>query len=71
MAHYQLYTLDRITGHIERVDELAAGDDVAAICMIQHRRCDAPRELWRDGRKVRRFDGKPTVFDEFAARPRA
>ena len=71
MAYYQLYTLDRISGHIERIDELAAGDDVSAICMVQDQVCDAPMELWRDGRKVRRFDGKPTVFDAHAARRRA
>ena len=71
MAHYLIYKLDRFSGHIDRIDELAACDDVSAICTVQDRAGDAPLELWRDGRKVRRFDGKPTVFDEYAARPRA
>lgn len=61
MPAYRLYLLDRHSGHIDRVEEMNAGDDVEAICVVQDRAGELPMELWLGGRKVRRFDARPEV----------
>lgn len=62
MPHYQLYYMNPVSGHIDRRDTLHAGDDVAAVHLLQGMRNDVPVELWRDGRKVTRQDGPPNRF---------
>jgi len=57
MPSYRLYHMDPFTGHIDRTEELHAADDVAAIHGLQQQDEEHPRELWRGGRKVARFDG--------------
>jgi len=56
MPSYQLYHMDPYSGHILRAEELHAADDVAAVHGLQQREADHPRELWRSGRKIARFD---------------
>lgn len=62
MPNYLLYYMNPISGHIDRRETLHAGDDVAAVHLLQRRRFDVPVELWRDGRKVSRQDGPPGVL---------
>ena len=70
MPYYQLYYMNPVSGHIDRRETLHAGDDVAAVHLLQGLRLDAPAELWRDGRKVSRQDGPPTPFrNRVPARP--
>jgi hypothetical protein len=62
MPNYLLYYMNPISGHIDRRETLHAGDDVAAVHMLQGRQSDGPVELWRDGRKISRQDGPPNVL---------
>lgn len=62
MPYYQLYLMNPVSGHIDRQESLHAGDDVAAVHLLQSQRFDVPVELWRDGRKVARQDGPPSLF---------
>lgn len=62
MPHYQLYFMNPVSGHIDRQETLHAGDDVAAVHLLQGMRLDVPVELWRGGRKVARQDGPPSPF---------
>jgi hypothetical protein len=64
MPNYLLYYMNPISGHIDRRETLHAGDDVAAVHLLQRRQYDVPVELWRDGRKVSRQDGPPSPFRE-------
>lgn len=59
MPRYLLYHMNPASGHIDRVEDVVAADDVAAIYDIQHRRTTYPLELWRDGRKIGRVDRLP------------
>lgn len=62
MPYYQLYYMNPVSGHIERRETVHAGDDVAAVHLLQGLRPDRPVELWREGRKVSRQDGPPGPF---------
>ena len=62
MPHYQLYYMNPASGHIDHVETIHAGDDVAAVHLMQGLRHDSPVELWRDGRKIAREDGPPSPF---------
>jgi len=64
MPNYLLYYMNPISGHIDRRETLHAGDDVAAVHMLQGRHYDVPVELWRDGRKISRQDGPPNILHE-------
>ena len=64
MPHYQLYFMNPVSGHIERRETIHAGDDVAAVHLLQRLGHDAPVELWRDGRKLAREDGPTNPFRE-------
>ena len=61
MPSYRLYLLDRFSGHITGVEEIHSADDLGAIAQVTERSRDAPCELWRDGRKVCRFDALPDI----------
>ena len=60
MPNYLLYYMNPISGHIDRRETLHAGDDVAAVHLLQSRQFDVPVERGRDGRKVSRQDGPPS-----------
>ena len=62
MPYYQLYFMNPVSGHIDRQETLHAGDDVAAVHLLQGRPGNVPVELWRDGRKISRQDGAPNPF---------
>jgi hypothetical protein len=64
MPHYQLYYMNPVNGHIDHVETIHAGDDVAAVHLFQGLRHDTPVELWRwrAGRKIAREDGPPSPF---------
>lgn len=64
MPNYLLYFMNPVSGHIDRQELLHAGDDVAAVHMLQGRTYDVPVELWRAGRKISRQDGPPSAFRE-------
>lgn len=71
MPNYLLYHLNPVSGHIDRRETLQAGDDVAAVHVLQSRRFAVPVELWRDGRKVSRQDGPPSPFLNRLLKPAA
>jgi hypothetical protein len=56
---YRLYLLDPHSGHIDSVEMFHSGDDVEAICLVDHRVGPVPSELWCGARKVCRFDAVP------------
>jgi hypothetical protein len=62
MPNYLIYHLNPVSGHIDRRETLHAGDDVAAVHLMQSQRFAVPVELWRDGRKIARQDGPPSPF---------
>lgn len=62
MSNYRLYFMDPVTGHIDRFEDFVASDDVEAIHQVSRRRRDVPVELWRDGEKVTRLDGEPSIW---------
>ena len=62
MPYYQLYFMNAVSGHIDRRETLHAGDDVAAVHLLQGLKHKVPVELWRDGRKISRQDGPPSPF---------
>ena len=59
MPEYRLYFLDRFTGHIEGAENFHASDDPAAVHRVQQHPRTQPLELWREGKKVARFDVPP------------
>jgi hypothetical protein len=69
MPNYLLYYMNPVSGHIDGQETLHAGDDVAAVHMLQGRDFDVPVELWRDGRKISRQDGPPNPFRERVLAP--
>jgi hypothetical protein len=71
MPNYLLYYMNPVSGHIDRQERLHAGDDVAAVHMLQGRQFGVPVELWREGRKVSRQDGPPSPFLEHLLEPAA
>jgi len=64
MPYYQLYFMNPVSGHIDRRETVHAGDDVAAVHLLQGLAPAGPVELWRDGRKVSRQDGPASPFRE-------
>ena len=71
MPNYLLYFMNPVSGHIDRQELLHAGDDVAAVHMLQSRPFDVPVELWREGRKISRQDGPSRPFLEHVLAPAA
>ena len=66
MPCYLLYHLNRSSGHIDRVEEIDAVDDVRAVAIVRKLERDGAVELWREGRKVLRLEGstRPSVPTE-------
>ena len=69
MPNYLLYYMNPVSGHIDRQETLHAGDDVAAVHMLQGQTFDVPVELWRAGRKISRQDGPADPFREHVLAP--
>jgi hypothetical protein len=70
MPYYRLYRLNRSSGHIDRVEEFDAADDVKAVAIVRERERDTAVELWQEGRKVLHLEGPadmsaPTESEEF------
>lgn len=65
MPQYRLYHLNLHSGHIDKVEELVASDDVEAIFMVQAKERDRALELWLGNRKVRRFDAPANVLQNY------
>jgi hypothetical protein len=59
MPNYRLYHLNPSSGHIDRVEEIDAADDVQAVAIAWERERETPVELWQEGRKVLRL-ARPT-----------
>ena len=57
MPYYRLYHLNRSSGHIDRVEEIDAADDVEAVAIVKDRERETAVELWQEGRKVLRLEG--------------
>ena len=64
MPHYRLYFMNARNGHIDRVNDIQAANDEAAIEMAQPSSGPAPLELWEGLRKVHRFETPQTAFLE-------
>jgi hypothetical protein len=62
MPYYQLYLMNPVSGHIDQRETLHAGDDVAAVHLLQGQSFGVPVELWRDGHKIARQDGPSSPF---------
>lgn len=52
MPYYRLYNLSPTSGHIDRVEEFEAADDVAAIALVREREREVAVELWQESRKL-------------------
>lgn len=52
MPYYRLYNLSPTSGHIDRVEEFDAADDVAAVALVRERDHEVAIELWQEGRKL-------------------
>ena len=55
--YYRLYFMNCGSGHIDRIEEIEAADDVEAVRTAAGRDAgDQPLELWQERRKVKRFE---------------
>ena len=61
MAHYRLYFMHAISGHIERFEEFDAVDDSVAIEQADRHSEAAPIEVWSGARKVYRREAAPRL----------
>lgn len=56
MKDYRLYYLDRLNGHIDEVEEIAAASDSEALAMAAARSDPRARELWHRHHKLKHWD---------------
>ena len=63
MKDYRLYFLDRLNGHIDEVEEIAAASDGEALAMAAERRDPRPRELWHRHHKLKHWDEAVDLAD--------
>jgi hypothetical protein len=69
MAHYRIYFMNTGSGHIDTAGDLEAPDDQAAIDAAARQVQDKPIELWREHRKVHRFEARPaSAVDRYRSR---
>lgn len=61
MAYYRLYFMDAYSGHIEKVREIDADDDAAAIALAEESRALCPMELWRGRNRIKRWESVPPI----------
>lgn len=67
MSEYRLYFLDRISARLERSIAIDAENDAAAVAMALEHEGPQSLELWTQGRRICRIQGK----SEPQKRPRA
>lgn len=60
-SHYRLYFMDRPDGHIGRLSEFEALTDELAILKSEDARGEYPMELWRDDRKIKRWESSRSL----------
>ncbi len=63
VKHYRLYYLDRFSGHIDGVEELAAASDEDAIAAALDRSDGRAMELWHRHHKLRHWDEVAPALD--------
>ncbi len=61
MPYYRLYHLNSGSGHIDRVEEIDAADDVAAVALVQERSHEVAVELWQESRKLLHVEAPANV----------
>ena len=61
VADYRLYFMERFSGHIAKVHEFEADNDLTAVGIAEGWRANGPMELWSRDRKVKRWDALPIV----------
>jgi hypothetical protein len=60
---YRLYFLDRFSGHIDEVEEIAAAGDEQAIELADRKRNGRAMELWHRHHKLRHWDEALSPID--------
>ena len=63
MKDYRLYYLDRLSGHIDEVEEFAASGDSEAIAFVAARPDLRAKELWHRHHKLKHWDDSLAVAD--------
>ena len=61
MDGYRLYFMDRFSGHIDHRRDFHADSEPAAIAIADGWYDGNPMELWRNGRKLRRWEAEPLM----------
>jgi hypothetical protein len=59
MQGYRLYFLSAANGHITSFEPVEAESDAKAVEIAGRKIGYQPMELWKEGRKLRRFDAIP------------
>lgn len=59
MEGYRLYFMDRFSGHIDHRRDYVAESEAAAIQTAEGWYEGSPMELWKGGRKLRRWEERP------------
>ena len=63
MAYYRLYYMNVRSGHIDSVATIDAPNDEDVIRLAgAQEEGGEPRELWCEGRKVCRFEARPSTW---------
>lgn len=63
MKDYRIYFLDRLSGHIDGVEEFAAAGDEEALATAARKSDGRAMELWHGHHKLRHWDEAVTTFD--------
>jgi hypothetical protein len=63
MKDYRLYYLDRLSGHIDEVEEIAAASDSEAMTLAAQRSDQRARELWHRHHKLKHWDEAMDLAD--------
>ena len=63
MKDYRLYYLDRLSGHIDEVEEIAAASDSEAIALATQRSDQRAKELWHRHHKLKHWGEAPHFAD--------
>ena len=58
---YRLYFMDRFSGHIDHRRDFLADGEPAAIAIARAWYDGNPMELWRAGRKLKRWEAAPLM----------
>ena len=63
MKEYRLYFLDRFSGHIDEVEEIAAAGDEEAVALAAARSSGRAMELWHRQHKLKHWDETAVSVD--------